>query len=209
MLGKTRMVKYLCILTLLVLPIIFVSILSLVLLFNQISLLLETLEDESYYLIVSLLCLFFIPLPPPSKRKLKSLKNILASRFRKFVQTKAPENFTIKNNLDVHTIPDAALEELTLELELDFTNTQPRSKNSSSPSSKPSAYSVILNSLKVRLKKLRKHSYALANSISRFCSSLLSHFRKFGLRFLLTLGGGFKKLFTSKLSYFLMCGDLP
>ena len=207
--GKTRMVKYLCVLTLLVLPVIFVSTLSLVLLFNQISLLLKTLEDEIYYLIVSLICLCLFPLPPPSKRKLKSLKNILVTRFRKFIQTRAPENFTIKDDLDVHSLPDTAFEELSLNLEIKFTFPLLKSKNTSSTRSKSSDCSKILNSLKFRFKKLRKHSVVFFHSISRFFSSLISRFRTLILRFFQAIGGGFKKLLISKLISFSMCGDLP
>ncbi len=190
MVKITRVGKILSIIHLLILPVLFVSIFLLVNLFQQISLWMDSLDEWAYYLIIGLICLVFFPLPPPSRKRLKSLKRILISRFRKILHMSSLENYSIKDNLDVSSLPDLTSGELTLKVKIEHLSPKVQHTKSSNHEAKPYFSQIISlnnwNHLKLGLSRL----LVLLKSFFSFLSSFYVRFNNFFFKVLLKFEGG-------------------
>ncbi len=112
MAGKTRVVKSLCMITLLALPSLVFSMYFIGLLFNNLYLSFLNLEDWVKYLLLSLICMNFLPVPPPSKKRVQILHKTLISHLRKFLHQKTSENWVICDNLQINSMQDDDLRDL-------------------------------------------------------------------------------------------------
>ncbi|MHA1275921.1 MAG: hypothetical protein ACTSQI_07840 [Candidatus Helarchaeota archaeon] len=113
---KTQLMKNLCIIALLALPILIISIYFADLLFNYFYHSILNLKEWARCLIFSLIGITFCPLPPPSKRKVIMIHKTLISQIRNFLRQRKSDELCIKENFEITLIKHYNFEDLAFDL---------------------------------------------------------------------------------------------
>jgi hypothetical protein len=190
--GKTRVIKSLCIITLLALPTIAFSIYFVSLLFNSLYLSILNLEDWLKYLLLGLFCMCLLPFPPPSKKRVKFLQKTILSYFRKFLRQKQSQNWVIQNNFDINSIHDHDLEELVSGLNQASLYKPEYSKNYSSThttnynasQNRVASGKKLLSGFFLMSKSFFAHSTRLLHKFFEVCKSTFLKFEGVAIDFL-------------------------